>query len=367
MGNFKDDFIKMPPGPAREEFVYNAAIKQGPPKNMVPVTVDAPGGVKVTYNVLSDYLTVDGLRVPLSPVTAQRIANHFNMSLPTQKMSKDIYNAADTKVRANPLSGTGYTGVDGKRYSAEDVIKNRIGASDAAIYYSKLTDQEVAKAGKNPGLIAGHGKDILEPIDNPNDVSMGGWQGNDKNPIQPYTAAHKGEAEHHTEYALYTRLIGNNVTITAPNGKVIHTTMNKLRASPTLSQAVATSSAVKQYGVPKNDLASPPPGYKRVKSVSPEVQQIAKSLLNGNFGQSTLFTHDGISYIGRVEQHFHSPDYKGTGPKGYHKGVTVYQADKLNTKPLQAPSTEVAKLQQKSPSVRTKLLQRIEDFLSKIT
>jgi len=37
--SFKDEFLKLPPGKARDELVYKAVISQGRPKNLVPVTV----------------------------------------------------------------------------------------------------------------------------------------------------------------------------------------------------------------------------------------------------------------------------------------------------------------------------------------
>lgn len=248
--SFKEQFLKMPPGHAREEFIYNSIIQQGPPKNLVPVTITDANGVKITYKVMPDYVMIEGIRVPMSPVTAQRVAKHFGMSLPTAKMSQQIYNAADTKVRAPPLSGSGYTGADGKRYSAKDVVENRIGASDAAIAYNEKTDKEIAKriSGKPPTLIAGHGKDILEPLaNNPQDVSMGGWQGVSGDPLQPYSSPHKGQAAVHSEYALYTRLVGGDVTVTLPDGKTINTTMDKLRNNPNLSKLVANKPGVSSY------------------------------------------------------------------------------------------------------------------------
>jgi hypothetical protein len=248
--SFKEQFLKMPPGPAREAFIYNAIIGQGPPRNLVPVTVTDPNGVKITYKVMPDYVMIEGIRVPMSPVTAQRVAKYFGMSLPTAKMSQQIYDAADTKVRAPPLSGSGYTGADGKRYSAQDVVESRIGASDAAIVYNEKTDKEIAKqvGNKPPTLIAGHGKDILEPLaNNPQDVSMGGWQGSSGNPLQPYSSPHKGQAAVHSEYALYTRLVGGEVTVTLPNGKTITTTMEKLRSNPDLAKLVANKPGMSSY------------------------------------------------------------------------------------------------------------------------
>jgi hypothetical protein len=247
--SFKDTFVKMPSGPAREEFIYNTLVKQGPPKNLVPVTVDGPNNTKITYEVMPDYLMIDGIRVTIAPATAQRVADAFGMKLPTSKMSQQIYNAANTKVRATPLSNSGYVGVDGQRYSGKDVVQSRISNSDAAIEYSKLTDAEIEKQRKNnpAGLIAGHGKEILQPLGDPKDVSFGGWQGQNGKPLQPYTAAHKGAAASHSEYGLYTRLISNNVKVTLPSGKVINTTMDKLANKPNLWKSISDNNKIVSY------------------------------------------------------------------------------------------------------------------------
>lgn len=248
--SFKEQFLKTPPGPAREELIYKELTKQGPPKQLVPVTVDGPNGAKITYNVMPDYVMLDGVRVTMAPYTAQRVADHFGMLLPTDKMSQQIYDAANTKVRANPLSSGGYVGADGKRYTARDVIEHRIDKSDAALQYNELTNQELSKLtqpGKDPGLIAGHGKDILQPLARSNDPSMGGWHGKDGKALQPYSSPHKGEAGSHTEYGLYTRLVGNNVTVTLPNGKTITTSLDKLLNHPELSKVLSTKPGLNKY------------------------------------------------------------------------------------------------------------------------
>lgn len=250
--NFKNEFLKTQPGPARETLVLNELIKRGPPKQLVPVTVPGPAGTKITYHVMPDYVMIDGIRVTMAPATAQKVADHFKMMLPTDKMSRQIYDAADTKVRAAVLSGSGYTGVDGKRYTAKDVVERRIGQSDAALHYNDLTDVEIARArqdGKPAQLIAGHGKDILQPAGNPSDPRIGGWHGADGVALQPYSSPHKGEAANHTEYGLYTRLVSDKVTVTTPDGRTIETTMDKLLNSPQLAQAVTVVPGANRYNV----------------------------------------------------------------------------------------------------------------------
>ena len=249
--NFKEEFLKTPPGPAREALIFNELTRRGAPKQLVPITIDGPNGIKLTYHVMPDYIMIDGVRVTMAPATAQKVADHFNMRLPTDKISKQIYQAADTKVRAVPLSSGGYTGAEGQRYSGREVVEHRINQSDAALEYNKLTEQEINRQlnGKPAGLIAGHGKEILQPLGDPNDVSFGGWQGQNGVALQPYSTAHKGGAEGHTEYGLYTRLMGNNVTVTTPDGKQINTTLDKVLENPELAKAISSTPGSKRYNV----------------------------------------------------------------------------------------------------------------------
>jgi hypothetical protein len=366
--SFRDEYLRTPPGPARDTLAFNALIAQGPPKNLTPVTVPGPGGVKITYKVMPDYLMVDGIRVSIPPAMAQQLAHRWGMSLPTAKMSKQIYNAANTKIRATPLSSSGYTGIDGKHYSPKDVISSRIDASDASVRYNDLTNQELQGI-QNPGLIAGHGKDILEPLAEGKDVSLGGWQGKDGNALQPWTVAHKGEAGNHTEYGLWTRLVANNdVTVTTPDGKVIKTTMDKLRSNPNLAHAIAASTDIKQYkGTSSPKIGGPLPGYIALpeNEKTHEIGQIATSLLKGEFGKTTPFTSNGKQYIGRVEPHFHPYPPPGADlgkypkPWGWHKGVTVYKAKDAIPTP---PPSDVSSAPSKSRG-RLSLLQRIDSIL----
>lgn len=243
--DFKSKFLKLKPGPEREKLVFSEIKKRGKSVlgKLVPITVPGPAGTKITYEVMPDYLTIDGLRVPMSGQTAQRVANYFGMSLPTSKIDRQIWEAADTKLRPPPLSSGGQIG--GKYYSGEEVVRSKIGDSDSAIAYSGMIEDELKD--KDPGLVAGHMKTIVM-TDRPDQLGLYGWSGasDEWSPIQK--SEHTGhDTAVHTEYGTGTRLVGN-VKVTMPDGRVIPMDMDELLENEDLYKAVSDSK-VKKYQV----------------------------------------------------------------------------------------------------------------------
>lgn len=242
---FRDKFAKMPQGPAREELIYQEAIKMGPPKNLVPITVQLPDGSKLTYYVMSDYLTLDGIRVPLTGQTAQRIANHFGMYLPTTKMSKQIWTAADGKIQPAPLSAGGVIG--GKNYTGEQVVATKIGDSDTSVAYNQRVEEELKKQHGNtpPKLIAGHMKDIVQPTRD-GKLSLYGYYDKNGKPIQhsPFTPH---DTTGHTEYLSSARLVGGTVKY---NGQTMN--FEEAMKNPEIAKAISVTPGITKYKV-KNE------------------------------------------------------------------------------------------------------------------
>lgn len=250
---FKEQFEKMPPGPAREEFIYKSIINQGPPKQLVPITVNGPNGTKITYKVMPDYLMIEGIRVPLTGATAQRVANHFGMSLPTTKMDKQIWQAADTKLKPTPMSGGAYIG--GKYYSGQEVVNSKINTSDTSVAFNEKINKQLQES-KNPSLVAGHMKSIVQP-DDPNRLGLTGWYMPDGTPIQKGNIS-SHDTTQHSEYAGGTRLVSDNVIVTNPDGSTYTTTMDKLLADKTLGNAITLSpGGSKKYTTPDKKIDKP--------------------------------------------------------------------------------------------------------------
>ena len=74
----------------------------------VSITDSATGKIiNATYYVAPDYLSIgtdnDWVRIPLTPMAAQQIADRVECFLPTRKMVNDIYRQATVKLEPVPM------------------------------------------------------------------------------------------------------------------------------------------------------------------------------------------------------------------------------------------------------------------------
>lgn len=220
--SFKDEYAKFPkPSPEREAFVYRAITSLSRDqivKSMKPITVTRADGAKLTYKVMPDYVMIDGVRVPMSGNTAQRVADHFGLSLPSAAMAKEIYQNADVKVSAKPLSGSG-TNVDGKQYSGQDVVDTGVGYAPFALNYNDKVNKQLADHGAKDGeIVSGFAKDIVAPPAAGKLGLYGLFDANGK-PIQGGNGQTPHDTTIHSEYGSFVRLVSPDVEITYPDGK----------------------------------------------------------------------------------------------------------------------------------------------------
>lgn len=150
-------------------------------KNFITVRIDGADakGVQHTasYEVAPDYFAIgtdaDFVRMPLTPMTAQPIADLFKCTLPTRKMVDQIYTAAAVKVAPQPLT-------ENREALATFIQHNQI--------------IEGQRAGKTLGLlVAGIKKDvcITNLLQQQTDrVAIYGWHQLSGVPIQPLTTVH---------------------------------------------------------------------------------------------------------------------------------------------------------------------------------
>jgi hypothetical protein len=153
--------------------------------------------IGAVYYVLPDYLSigsdVDFARIPLTPMTAQAIADSLHCFLPTRKMVDDIYRAAAVKLEPVPM------------YALRD--------SAVTMFHHNLIIEGQRRLRK--GLIAGIKKDVVitgqVPRDpKPDRVAIYGWHKLDGTPIQPlYT----GHVDWYVDYSHGIRLASRTIYV----------------------------------------------------------------------------------------------------------------------------------------------------------
>lgn len=224
------------PVPDREKLIQGEILSGNVPaavRTLHEVTLKAPNGRSGTVRVTSDYLAVgsddDFLRVPLSPLTAQAIADQLGCLLPTKKLVDDIYAAAQQQV-AIPIPPPG----------REMMLMPRFRQ------HNTLIDQHLV--GAFGDLLAGHKKDVvitrrLQEI--PQRVAIYGFFRANKVPWQPLELPHE---DTYADYSHGIRLVIDAVTL--DDGTT--TTLTELLADPTLSPLASQEGVIDhpRYRIP---------------------------------------------------------------------------------------------------------------------
>lgn len=147
--------------------------------------------------VTADYLSVgsdlDYVLVPLNFYSAQKIAEQWQMLLPTAKMVADIYAQADCQLEPQPLP-------PGPQMTSSAYI---------AQHDQQITRQREAESRPGGGtqLIAGHKKDIVvsrQLKGKPERIAIYGWHRKNGRPIQPISTVH---AATYADYSHGVRLV----------------------------------------------------------------------------------------------------------------------------------------------------------------
>lgn len=169
-----------PLGSARGDAIYRAFVSSY--RDVPLFDVPLPGG-RGYFQVCEDYAAVgtadDFVRVPMDAPTAQRVANHLGMLLPTTKMVDLIWKAAT--VRPKPKSMDPIAAMIGVPYFTE---------------HNKLVQAQIdalKKQGKT-GLQAGHKKDVVitnRTANQPGRVAIYGWHRENGSPIQSLSLVHE--------------------------------------------------------------------------------------------------------------------------------------------------------------------------------
>lgn len=192
---FAGTLMNMPPGAARELAIYQQFELGNIPDFMraskrLSIT---SGSHCLEVDVLPDVLCVgtddDFIRVPLTPMTAQRIADMFSATLITPFLSDQVWRQADLRIDPTHVTMPPTAEMSSTQWFVEQNAKI-----------------ELARAGR-AGLIAGHKKDVvltnaLLLPEFPDRVAIYGWHLLNGKPIQGLNPS-KGFDPKHTHTRAY--------------------------------------------------------------------------------------------------------------------------------------------------------------------
>lgn len=192
---------------AREERAYSEIVHGNIPSWLrALVTIEMIGEVQgepreVTLAVMPDYLAIgsdrDYFLMPLSPQTAQRVADLVGGSLPTPPIVDAIWAAADVRLAPTPIP-------PGPRMTTVAVFED----------HDRAVGAQRARAAEPMGaLVAGHKKDVVitaELAAKQEKVAIYGWHRRDGRPIQPlYT----GHTDRWVDYSHGIRIVSRVVLV----------------------------------------------------------------------------------------------------------------------------------------------------------
>lgn len=175
--------------PLRESAIYNHVMRGHVPVFLrtfcpVPMTNVAEGRTNVgTIFVAPDYLAIgrddDYALMPMTPQTAQRIADSFDCVLPTTRMVDAIYAAAEVKLEPLPIPP-----------SAAMTTPSVFARHNEMVRTQRLAERIAQPLG---ALVAGDKKDVVistRLATTTNQVAIYGWHRPDGKPIQPLYLGH---------------------------------------------------------------------------------------------------------------------------------------------------------------------------------
>lgn len=198
------------------------------------------GSVLVSSDVFSIGTFDDFFRLPLAPLTAQRIADLKGVSLTTRKISRDTWVASLMRLTPEPATSWGQVnrGPNLSQYVTHDgVVKNQLDAADA-----KLGD-----------LVTGHKKDVvLSNIMSPGHVVIYGWQQRSGAPIQPLFGGHD---DHYADYSHGIRFVSPDMIVDGQPMK-----LTDVMRSPALAGLVSDEGPLREVRYPVPEVLPAEPG-----------------------------------------------------------------------------------------------------------
>lgn len=218
---------------AREQKILEAVRSGNVPgflRQLAPVTVKR-GADSARYFVTPDYLAIgsdeDYVLMPISPSTAQVVADRLDCSLPTTQMVDDIYANATIKLTPAPIPPSP--------------------AMTTVPVFLRHNEMVLAQRKEKPtgGLVAGHKKDVViaaRVFSSPGKVAIYGWHRPDGKPIQPLYTGHSASW---VDYSHGVRLVQRRMTV---NGRV--KTIDEVLADPGLAPLLSRDGVMRESRYP---------------------------------------------------------------------------------------------------------------------
>jgi hypothetical protein len=201
-------------------------------RRLCPVTITNISGSatnSATFFVTPDYLAVgtddDFFRAPMTPATAQWIADQLGCLLPTRKMVDAIYNAAEVKLAPLPIPPSA-------AMTTVPVF---------ALHNEMVRTQRLESLAAHPlgALVAGHQKDVVicpQLSDAPGQVAIYGWHRTNGAAIQPLYLGHTAAW---VDYSQCIRLVQQSMIL---NGAT--TTVAQVLADPKLCDLLSDQGVI---------------------------------------------------------------------------------------------------------------------------
>ena len=241
-GKFREQFASVG-GNAREQLVLDY-VQAGlvPKPKLVPLTIKDPSNpnLSVTYEVMPQYFSIEGIPVQVTPTTAEKVARYFGLSLPTKEITKQVYNQATHIIPGAPAKGQ--LGDESSKFLnyTDEVMKGRQGKS--------ISDTDI---------VAGEYKELELPSQNAGKLHASGWvvpgRAEDARSFKGVIQDFKGSTAHNLAYVDYShafRPVGN-FTFKDPSGNNVTMSfdqlMNKANSDPAYRQIANLITGGKNY------------------------------------------------------------------------------------------------------------------------
>ena len=186
--------------PTREARIVVEILRGNVPqahRELAPIRIVTDEG-DIVFWTTPDYLAIgsdaDWIHTPMTPQSAQRIADALGMSLPTPRMVDSIWEQADIRLAPSPIPP-----------SPE--------MTTIPVFALHSRTVQARRSGETNGLVAGHKKDVVVSRDlasQPGRVAIYGWHQLDGSPIQPLYLGHTADW---VDYSHGIRLVSRQVQV----------------------------------------------------------------------------------------------------------------------------------------------------------